>query len=206
LTRFAAVRDDDDLVTLGDYVNRGPNACAVLDWLIARANHGKLIAIRGNHDLMMLSARDGDEALRTFIENGGDQTLASYSHLPEAGRLDDVPDHHWRFLEQTWPYHETASHFFVHANAYADLPLNEQPDYMLYWESFGDQPPHISGKVMVCGHTPQPSRRPCSIGHAVCIDTGVYERDGWLTCLDIASGRYWQANEQGETQDGWLDA
>ena len=30
------------------------------------------------------------------------------------------------------------THFFVHANAYPSLPLTEQPDLMLYWESFFD--------------------------------------------------------------------
>ncbi len=33
LCDFAELRDDHVQVTLGDSVNRGPNACAVLDWL-----------------------------------------------------------------------------------------------------------------------------------------------------------------------------
>jgi serine/threonine protein phosphatase 1 len=75
---------------------------------------------------------------------------------------------------------------------------------MLYWEKFDHPPPHESGKIMVCGHTPQASGRPLDIGHAICIDTQAYKPSGWLTCLDVASGRYWQANQQGETREGWL--
>src|SRR5262249_40205022 len=97
----------------------------------------------------------------------------------------------------------TDSHFFVHANAYPDCPLNEQPDLMLYWESFNDPPPHESGKVLVCGHTPQESCIPRNIGHAICIDTGAC-KGGWLTCLDVATGKYWQANERGETRVEWI--
>ena len=57
-------------------------------------------------------------------------------------------------------------------------------------------PPHQSGKSMVCGHTSQPSGLPVNLGHAICIDTWVYG-DGWLTALDVGSGRYWQTNERG---------
>ena len=74
---------------------------------------------------------------------------------------------------------------------------------MLYWESFDDPRPHQSGKVMVCGHTPQRDGVPRNKGHAVCIDTGVHA-GGWLTCLDVKSGTYWQANEQGRTRTGML--
>jgi serine/threonine protein phosphatase 1 len=75
---------------------------------------------------------------------------------------------------------------------------------MLYWESFDDPPPHESGKVMVCGHTSQKSGKPRNLGHAVCIDTWACG-EGWLTCLDAESGRYWQANQRGETRRGWLE-
>jgi serine/threonine protein phosphatase 1 len=56
-------------------------------------------------------------------------------------------------------------------------------------------------------HTPQKSGRPRNIGHAVCIDTRAWrpEKDGWLTCLDTASGQVWQANEFGETRRAWID-
>lgn len=204
LAAFVPFSPDDVLVTLGDYVDRGPNSCAVLDWLIHRRRRGELVALRGNHEVMMLQARESDEALSRWREVGGDAALASYSPFDDAGRLVDVPDEHWQFLEQTLPYHETPTHFFVHANAYPDCPLADQPDFMLYWESFDRPPPHESGMVMVCGHTVQKSGRPKSVGHAVCIDTWVYGK-GWLTALDVATGRYWQANQKGEARGGWLE-
>ena len=155
LTAAVPISPSDIVITLGDYVDRGPNSAAVLDWLIAR-------------------------------------------------RLSDVPDEHWDFLENGLrPYFETPTHFFVHANAYPDFPLDEQPDYMLYWEQFNDPPPHESGKVMVCGHTPQKCGEPLDLGHAVCIDTWP-SGNGWLTCLDIGSGHYWQANQRGEVRVGQL--
>ena len=60
-----------------------------------------------------------------------------------------------------------ASGWEILANAYADIPLDEQPDIMLYWEGFADPPPHESGKIMVCGHTLQRSDQTRNIGHDV---------------------------------------
>ena len=204
LSGFVPFESDDILITLGDHINRGPDSCAVLDWLIAHGKRSKLIPLRGNHEIMMLQARENADEFRRWLRYGGAATLASYSSFGDAGRLVDVPDSHWQFLEQTQSLFETDTHFFVHANAYPDCPLAEQPDFMLYWESFNDPPPHASGKIMICGHTSQKSGIPLSIGHAVCIDTWVYG-EGWLTCLDAASGRYWQANQRGETRTGWLE-
>jgi serine/threonine protein phosphatase 1 len=123
----------------------------------------------------------------------------------DKGKLDDVPDTHWRFLtEELLPYYETDSHFFVHANAYPDIPLAEQPDFMLYWEQLNDPPQHESGKTMICGHTSQKSGLPITNGHAICIDTWACGQ-GWLSCLDVASGKIWQARQSGERRELWLD-
>jgi serine/threonine protein phosphatase 1 len=199
-----ALRPDDRLITLGDYINRGHNSFAVVEWLLRRKDSGGLISLRGNHEEMLLRARGDRRSFEDWLSCGGKQTLASYSHLPDDGNLADIPDDHWRFFEETQLWCESESHFFVHANAYPDMPLDEQPEYTLLWEKFDAPPPHESGKTMVCGHTPQKSGRPLNVGHAVCIDTWVYGK-GWLTCLDVESGRYWQANEQGEAREAFLD-
>ncbi len=196
---------DDVVITLGDYVDRGPDSCAVLDWLIHRGRRGKLVALRGNHEVMMLRAREDEDRLKDLLFNGGDKTLQSYSPFGDTGRLVDVPDHHWDFLEtQTRPWFETERHFFVHGNALPDYAFDEQPDFMIYWGAFNDPKPHESGKIMVCGHTPQKAGKPKNVGHAVCIDTWAYG-GGWLTCLDIETGCYWQANQRGESRVRFLN-
>jgi serine/threonine protein phosphatase 1 len=203
LMEAVALKPDDCLIGLGDYIDRGPDSCAVVEWMIQREATGRLIALRGNHEAMLLAAREDSQHLTEWLACGGRESLASYSFLPDGGDLTDIPDLHWRFFERTRLWWETQTHFFVHANVYPDMPLEEQPDYMLLWEKFDDPPPHESGKTMICGHTPQRSGQPRSVGHAVCLDTWVY-RTGWLTCLDIGSGRYWQANQRGETREGRL--
>ena len=206
IVEVARISPDDLLITLGDYVDRGPDSCAVLDWLLRRWQQGNLIPLRGNHDIMMLRAREDDAAMKDWLQNGGDTTLASYAPFDgDPGQLVDVPDEHWRFIEQDCrAYYETASHLFVHASAYADLPLAEQPDFMLYWEKIGSQPAHESGKTLKCDLSSQKSGQPLNLGHSVCIDTWVYG-GGWLTCLDVDSRRYWQTNQQGQSRSGYLD-
>lgn len=205
LADFVGFSGDDTIVTLGDYVDRGPDSCAVLDWLISHQEALGLKCLRGNHELMMQAAAGDPRTYADWMTYGGDSTLRSYSRSGDAGRLADVPDAHWDLLENgCLPFFETEQAFFVHANAYPDLALEEQPDFIRYWEKFNDPPPHQSGKVMVCGHTPQKSGVPRSIGHAVCIDTWAHGA-GWLTCLDALSGRYWQANEAGETRTDFVE-
>jgi serine/threonine protein phosphatase 1 len=196
--------DDDLLVTLGDYVDRGPDSRAVVDWLIERDRLGRLIALRGNHELLMLRSRESEEMEAAWRMFGGDATLASYASANRSGSLNDVPQQHWDFFEHTCrDYYETETHLFVHATADPLLPLDQQSEQSLFWDKFNNPPAHRSGKIMICGHTAQKSGLPNDVGHAVCIDTWIYG-DGWLTCLDPASGVYWQANQECRSRRGRL--
>ncbi len=197
LLAFVDLQPTDTLVTLGDYVDRGPDTRGVLDRLITLSRTHHLVALRGNHELMLMDARvDRHISLGEWRKFGGNATLDSYQ-----GSLDRIPPAHWRFMEEQcvdcW---ENETHFFVHANAYPDLPLYEQPRYILYWCRFNNPAPHESGKIMVCGHTSQKNGLPLNLGHAVCIDTWACGEGGWLSCLDIHSGFVYQANQEGETR------
>ncbi len=202
-TLLALVRPsmEDEMITLGDYIDRGPNSRGVIERLIALRNETRLITLRGNHELMMqeVRANPGETTLQWML-NGGDRTLDSY----EAGTLDDIPDEHWDFIKELRPHHETERFIFGHANLDPILPLSAQPSWLLFWEHLTREVIHISGKTFICGHTPQRSGVPLEFPRTVCIDTGAC-RGGWLTCLDVLSGRYWQANERGETGEGWLE-
>lgn len=205
LCQFVGIRQDDVIITLGDYCNRGPNTREVLDWLLWTDSAHQLRALRGNHEIMMLRARDNDEEYQRWLKAGGNATLRSYGPRNAPGSLSDIPDEHWDFLEnRLLAYFETSSHFFVHANAYAELPLDEQPEFMLYWEPFHEPPRHESGKIMICGHTSQRSGLPKVAKHGICIDSGACIT-GWLTCLHAETGKIWQANADGERREMWVD-
>ena len=207
LQRFVPFDPDDLILTLGDVVDKGPDVPRVLDWLIARQTAGTLVALRGNHDQMMLDARRDPEHFSIWLSCGGRQTLEAYGLPLTFDALGQIPPPHWAFLEATSLYYQTSDHFFVHGNVDPELPLDDQPEYLLLWEKFHTPPlhpppsPHLSGKTMVCGHTSQKTGQINDQGHAVCIDTWACGQ-GWLTALDPATGQYWQANQAGKTRRG----
>jgi serine/threonine protein phosphatase 1 len=193
----------DVIVALGDFVDRGPHTSGVLDRLIELRSRLNLICLRGNHEQMMVEARAGGRSeLRMWLGVGGMQALQSYS---VAATLADVPREHWDFLENGLvDYHETERFIFTHATVLCDCNLTEQPDYALRWEFLPDAMRHHSGKTVICGHTSQKSGVPKVVPGAVCIDTFAHG-GGWLTCLDVNNGRYWQTNMTGRRREGRVD-
>lgn len=186
---------DDCVVALGDFVDWGPDSRGVLDQLLTLRERTHLICLRGNHEEMMLRSRNNADEHAIWMRAGGDATLRSY---PE----ERMNDSHWQFVEDDCrDVFEDASHIFVHGGLNPDLPVGQQPVYMLRWKTFRDVKPHCSDKVMVCGHSVQRDGLPKSLGHAICIDTGA-SCGGWLTCFEPSSGNYWQANQKGGVRTG----
>ena len=132
----------DQLVFLGDYVDRGPAAPQVLDRLIAFAEEfPHSIFLRGNHEQMLLDARDEATRLQhrpavfngmlsrlfqdqpleihNFLANGGWTTVKSYGRPLQLSDptqiLRQVPQEHIDFLQRTPLYYQHDSYFFVHA-------------------------------------------------------------------------------------------
>lgn len=205
LAREMAFTDDDLIITLGDYVDRGPRSKSVIDWLLARKHRGgKLVALQGNHEIIMLSARSNSAAQKAWMGSfvGGTATLQSYGHDDSPGLLRDIPAEHWDFIEnQTVRYYETDTHIFVHASVVPELPMDQQPDEALFWERFKPLHRHCSGKIVICGHTSQHDGIPARSPHGLCIDTWSYG-EGWLTCLNVETNEYGQANQRGQYRTG----
>jgi serine/threonine protein phosphatase 1 len=201
LLRAVAPGPDDTLVTLGDYIDRGPDAQGVIEQLLALAGRCQLVPLRGNHEEMLFAARAGRDDLRGWLKFGGGRTLASYGIASPQG----IPGRHLDFLKGCRRYHETDAHLFVHANYRPNRPLAEQPENALLWEHLDLEKaaPHYSGKAVVVGHTPQPDGDVLDLGFLAGIDTGCCA-GGWLTALDVGTGRYWQANQRGEVREGRL--
>jgi serine/threonine protein phosphatase 1 len=191
---------EDLIITLGDYVDRGLDSKGVLETLLQLHQERNVISLKGNHEIMMLEARKGQKEADLWLSVGGLATLFSYSGTWDRGKLTDIPETHWDFLEhQCVNWWETENHLFVHANIDPDCPLTEQSESMLFWRKFSPQKLHYSGKTMICGHTRQTSGQPLYLDHGICIDTWVYG-EGWLTCLDVISGKVWQTNQKGDSQ------
>jgi serine/threonine protein phosphatase 1 len=187
-------RPEDSIITLCDYINRGPDSRGVIERLIELTGRCRLVPILGNHDQKLLEARSGDHST-TWIGMGGIATLDSYG----PGRdIRSIPEAHFQFLEGCLDYFETDTHIFVHANYFPDIPMDEQHVGMLRWESLRAMTPsrHESGKTVIAGHTSQKNGEILDLGHVKVIDTYCYG-GGWLTALDVQTEEVWQADREG---------
>jgi serine/threonine protein phosphatase 1 len=193
---------EDTLVTLGDHIDRGPDTSGVVDRLIALAETCQLIPLMGDHEELLVDALSDITARRRWLSCGGAKTLQSYGWFPGGPRralTDWIPEQHRKFVAGCRPYHETGSHLFVHAGFLPELPMDKQPGQALRWRvtDRATATPHQSGKVAVVGHTPQLAGEVLDLGFLVCVDTNC-ARGGWLTALDMNTGRIWQANQRGK--------
>jgi serine/threonine protein phosphatase 1 len=185
----------DTVVILGDYIDWGPDGRGVLDQLVALSEGCTLVPLLGNHEEMLLAAREGRSDLQFWLKFGGRDTLASYGLAEEPG---GIPPEHFRFIQGCRDYFESARHFYAHAYYDPHLPLYRQNLDALRWSSLPPAPePHCSGKVAVVGHTPQKSGEVLDLGFLKCIDTFCHG-GGWLTALEVNTGQLWQANQAGE--------
>jgi serine/threonine protein phosphatase 1 len=189
----------DRIVFLGDLIDQGKESREVLERIIRLRDECDVTLIQGNHEEMMYAARESEPALRYWENCGGVATLNSYRF---GAKLDDIPAEHWALLDSCLPYFETDQFIFTHANYYANLPMDEQPEYALRWELFdpNKELPHCSEKRVVVGHTEQKNSEILDLGYAMCIDTACWKY-GWLTAIDVLTGECWQASRWGALRE-----
>jgi serine/threonine protein phosphatase 1 len=188
-------RREDCIVTLGDYINRGPDSRGVIERLIQLKGRCRLVPLLGNHDQMLLDVQSGKCPIDWLLGMGGNATLDSYGPRREIGL---IPKAHFQFLERCRNFYETDTHIFVHANYFPNIPMNEQHVGVLRWESIRSMTPgrHDSGKTVIAGHTSQKNGEILDLGHVKVIDTYCYG-GGWLTALDVQTAEVWQVDREG---------
>lgn len=196
LLDMLAVTAADTVVFLGDVIDRGPATRQVIDDILALARRTKVVCLMGNHEEMMRDAISGRGLFNTWLDVGGKATLDSYG-----GAIENIPPQHLRFLVSTRPYYETDTEIFVHASLEPELSLPNQTAIFLRWKHLGgSESPHISGKRVICGHTPQSDGVPLVFNGWVCLDTFAHGGQ-WLSALDVQTNEVFQASEDGQTRN-----
>ncbi len=193
LIETVAPQCDDELIFLGDYVDRGPNSRDCIEQLIEIQTQCRTVMLRGNHEIMLMGVTIGGLNPKIWLTGGGMSTVSSYG-----GSLAKIPDRHLEFFQGLRPFYETPEEIFVHANYLPELPMPQQDDATIYWTHL-TQPlpaPHISGRRVYVGHTPQINGHVLDVGHLLCLDTFCFG-GGYLTAYDLDSGEVLQADRQG---------
>src|SRR5579872_4870510 len=71
--------ENDTIVTIGDYVDKGPASKDVIERLMpGGGGRFVLVTLKGNHDAMMVAALKDRSKMTDWLAKGGDQALASY--------------------------------------------------------------------------------------------------------------------------------
>ncbi len=120
------------IVMLGDYVDKGPDSKQVIDGMLSGVADGwNLVALKGNHDAMMVEALRDPSKMAVWMEKGGDAALASYGGDPAA-----VPQSHIAWLDQLRLMHVDAHRLYVHAGVDPEIPLDRQNEATLLWKRY----------------------------------------------------------------------
>lgn len=189
------------IVTLGDYIDRGPDSAKVITHLLEPLPDGfDRICLAGNHEVAMLDYIDGWVSFDDWMQMGSAELLKSYGldtdHLPlvlrTGAKLDafirqSLPRPHIDFLRTLPVMLDTPSVVFVHAGIDPMLPLDAQTDEDLilirrrFLESGIPLP-----KLVVHGHTPndEPDIRSTRLN----LDTRAF-RSGKLTVARLWRGQ-----------------
>jgi serine/threonine protein phosphatase 1 len=151
LAEIAARSEGEAAVTvmIGDYVDKGPQSKEVVDRLLSGAGDAfTLIALKGNHDAMMVEALRNPAKMAAWIAKGGDAALASYGGDPAR-----VPQTHIDWLDGLRLMHLDAHRLYVHAGVDPSIPLDRQDEETLLWKRYPKGYPDGFGQLhVVHGH------------------------------------------------------
>ena len=186
-------------VTLGDYIDRGPNSRGVLDRLLSNPFPGPYIALKGNHEALLETFLVDPASGSYWRKLGGLETLHSFgvpvrrlmvdqNYEQAAGQLRaSLSPAHSKFLASLRKSLTFGQYFLCHAGVRPGVSLEHQRTEDLLWirDEFLDSRADF-GKVVVHGHTPVVE--PESLPNRINIDTGAFAT-GRLTCVVLDGER-----------------
>jgi serine/threonine protein phosphatase 1 len=148
------LKKTDQLILLGDYIDRGEQSKEVIDFIIdLQKSRFNITILAGNHEVMLLDSYNNPEILPLWLMNSGMSTLISFN-------IQNIIEFETRYIEffASLEYYKIIGKFvFVHAgfDDYAINPFSDKHD--MIWECRNYyQHPELSGKIIVHGHRPKP--------------------------------------------------
>lgn len=203
---------EDLLVFLGDYIDRGAYSAKVLQMVMELAEKNPhVITLTGNHEAMMMhyfqdhSIREPMDMSHGWLRSGGQATFASLTRVYQSD-----PGIYHRLLEFVLSLDHLAAvgeeYIFTHAGFLPQKSYEEQVDDML-WIRTEFYEEYAGRETVVIGHTPvqyfdETRHHPLLFrNHIIDCDTGSYLPGGRISCLNVKKMTCWQSEPDDLCQD-----
>lgn len=187
-------------ITLGDYIDRGPNSRGVIECLRQNPFPDLYVALKGNHEAILEDFLKAPPTGFHWQRLGGHETLQSFGIDVKPSMLDrdyEIAAEQLRkallpeqrdFFTSLKTHHSVGRYFFCHAGVRPDMPLDRQNDDDLLWirDKFLNSKVDF-GKIVVHGHTPVLA--PEVFPNRINIDTCAFVT-GRLTCVVLENDSY----------------
>ena len=200
--------EQDLLILLGDYIDRGDENVRCLRWAMEMSEKKNVIALRGNHEQMMLYYYLlGQKEAGIWLPNGGKKTKLEMEHWIK--REPDALQKALSFINERPLYHilfaNGKEYIFCHAGLKPGIPLENQQEEDLLWireefyEDYEGTTEIIVGHFNISNsyliHERPDEYYPLFLkNHITIIDTGSFLPKGRISCIDILSGNIWQSD------------
>ena len=206
------VTDEDLVIFLGDYVDRGAKVAETLMWVMAQSRRKNFIFLRGNHEENLLEVFDvncADSRRANWAEGDGRDTLAALKILERKNPCAVAEI--LKFVRSLPVYHRMKiggqEYIFVHAGLEPGVPLEKQNPLTMLWIRSKFYMEYEGDAEIICGHSPiaflgatiermdLPPYDPVRLENKITlIDTGAFLKNGRITAVDILSGEFWQSD------------
>ncbi|MBQ6778273.1 MAG: serine/threonine protein phosphatase [Acidaminococcaceae bacterium] len=203
--------DEDLLIFLGDYIDRGPDPGRCLQYIFALQQQypDVVVCLMGNHEVMMSSyfmQKRGNynnlivDYAGSWLDNGGLETLKQLDEMDA-----DTKEELLQWVMNLPVKYQYQDYFFCHAGVDPDVPLAVQNEFDMLWRRQQWWEQYKGEETLVVGHTPvqkvmkltgKERRTPKPLflaNHVIMCDTGAYMSGGKLSCVDVLAGKVWQA-------------
>ena len=175
------LQKSDQLVFLGDYIDRGKRSKAVIDYLLKLREWYACFYLMGNHERMFLDFLFDTRDPSLWLQNGGEAMLESYNSKDGL----DLPEEHITFMQSCRYHIETEHYFFAHGGIDPEMSVTDNLRYMkpedYCWMRTHLRSDYLENgkynweKTLICGHTP--ISRPMVLEKLIAIDTGCVYTD-----------------------------
>lgn len=183
----------DQLILLGDYIDRGDQSKEVVDFILDLHKEGfNITPLAGNHEVMLIDSYYDPEMMPLWSMNSGMSTLESFG----IQHIREIDKKYLEFFTSLEYYKIIDRVIFVHAG-FDDFAVNPFEDkHGMIWEcSLSYKNPALSGKTIIHGHRPKTisyvKKLIAKKSKVIPIDTGcVYEKQngyGNLSALEVNS-------------------